>query len=175
MKVQGILILFLAASLSGGCSPFKTIMREPQVLHLVTPEEDGPTQQPLSPFPLSSPTMEKNTHTPFVLPTQGDDLQMTPYFPGLQDLIKKAKEDLAIRLSVSVEEISVKEAVKVIWRDSSLGCPQIGMLYAQVLTPGYLILLEYADKDYEYHAADGPNIIYCTNPTPPLPGAPGDN
>ena len=99
---------------------------------------------------------------------------MTPIAPGLQALVEKAKTDLAARLSIPVIEISLKEAEGVIWPDSSLGCPQKGMAYAEVLTPGYLILLEYADRKYEYHAGKGPEVYYCPNPTPPVPGIPGD-
>lgn len=109
---------------------------------------------------------------PQVLPTQGDNIQMTQSIPGLQGLIEKAKEDLAKRLSITVIEINVAEATEVIWPDSSLGCPQEGMAYAEVLTPGYLIMLEYANKQYEYYADKDSYVIFCTNPTPPLPGAP---
>ena len=174
MKVQGILFLFLAALVTGGCYPSQTVPREPQVLPLVTPEEAAPTQQPPSTLPLLSPTMDKNMQTPLVLPTQGDNSQMTPSVPGLQGLIEKAKEDLAKRLSITLVDIIVAEAAGVIWPDSSLGCPQKGMAYAEVLTPGYLILLEYANIKYEYHAGKGPDVIFCTNPTPPVPGAPGN-
>jgi hypothetical protein len=118
--------------------------------------------------------MDKNTQTPLVLPTQGDNSQMTPSVPGLQGLIEKAREDLAKRLSITVTEISVAEAAAVIWPDSSLGCPQKGMAYAEVLTSGYLILLEYANNQYEYHAGKGPEVFYCPNPTPPVPGTPGN-
>jgi hypothetical protein len=138
MKVQGILSLFLATLISGGCISSQTITREPQVL-----------------------------------PTQGDNSQMTPSAPGLQGLIEKVKEDLAKRLSISMAEINVAEASEVIWPDSSLGCPKKGMAYLEVLTPGYLILLEDANNQYEYHAGKGLDFFYCTNPTAPLPGSPG--
>jgi hypothetical protein len=141
MKIHGILCLFLAALLSGGCYPSQTIAREPQ-------------------------------GSPLGLPTQGYKSPMTPSAPWLQSLTEKAKEDLAKRLSITVTEIGVAEAAGVIWPDSSLGCPQKGMAYAEVLTPGYLILLEYANKKYEYHAGKGPEVFYCKNPTPPLPGTP---
>jgi hypothetical protein len=91
----------------------------------------------------------------------------------MQSLIEKTKEDLAKRLSITMAEIIVVEASEVVWPDSSLGCPQKGMAYLQVLTPGYLILLEYANNQYEYHAGKGLDFIYCTNPTAPLPGPPG--
>jgi hypothetical protein len=105
-------------------------------------------------------------------PMQGYNSEMTPLAPGLQGMIEKAKEDLAKRLSITVPEINVEVAAEVTWPDSSRGCPQEGMAYAQVLTPGYLIVLEYNYAKYEYHAGKGPEVIYCINPASPLPGAP---
>ena len=174
MKVQGILFLFLVVLGCGGCTPTQTMAREPQGPPLVTPGDIVPTQPPQSTLPLLSPTLDWLTPASPGLPTQADDSWMTPIAPGLQALIEKAKEDLAKRLSIPETEISVAEAAGVTWPDSSLGCPQKGMFYAQVLTAGYLFLLEYADRRYEYHAGRGQDVIYCTNPTPPVPGTPGN-
>jgi hypothetical protein len=89
-------------------------------------------------------------------------------------LIKAAKEDLAQRLNMPVAQISLAEAKSVVWPDSSLGCPQPGLLYTQVLTDGYLFLLEAQGKTYEYHANRDTSIIYCENPSPPIPGMSAD-
>ena len=37
------------------------------------------------------------------------------------------------------------------WSDASLGRPQPGMMYAQVITPGYLVVLEADGQQYTYH------------------------
>jgi hypothetical protein len=95
-----------------------------------------------------------------------------PTISGLQKLIEAAKEDLAQRLSVSVSQINLVDAQEVVWPDSSLGCPKEGMAYAQVLTPGYLILLQSGDHEFEYHASKGTFITYCENPSPPIAGTP---
>ena len=89
-----------------------------------------------------------------------------------ESLIDMAKNDLAQRLSVSVGDISLVEAKAVVWPNSSLGCPQPGMFYTEVLTPGYLILLSFGGFEYEYHAGKGTEIIYCENPTSPFPDPP---
>ncbi len=104
---------------------------------------------------------------------------MTPSMPTpadsrLQVLIEKAKGDLAHRLSISVTQISLIEAAGVIWPDTSLGCPQPGMAYAQVLTPGYQIRLKSGNQEFEYHASKGTHVFYCENPTSPVPGALSD-
>ena len=93
---------------------------------------------------------------------------------GMEFLIEKAKDDLAQRLSILVNQIELIQAEAVTWPNASLGCPQPGMAYADVLTPGYIILLEANDKEYEYHTSRGTEIIYCENPNPPVPGTPDD-
>jgi hypothetical protein len=98
----------------------------------------------------------------------------TPLAPGLQSLVEKAKADLAQRLSISASDITVLDAASVTWPDASLGCPQEGMLYAQVLTPGYLIRLQTGDQEFEYHASRGTTVIFCENPMSPVEGTPGD-
>ncbi|HEU0295928.1 MAG TPA: hypothetical protein VFR47_24525 [Anaerolineales bacterium] len=99
----------------------------------------------------------------------------TPAVSGLEKLIEKAKEDLAQRVGVPITQISLIEATEVEWSDSSLGCPQPGMAYMQVITPGFLILLEHADRTYEYHASRHNTIVTCENPSPPVPGIPSDS
>jgi hypothetical protein len=116
--------------------------------------------------------------SPVSPPSQGEITQMPttplPVDAGLQNLIEKAKADLANRLAVSANEISLIEATSVTWPDSSLGCPQEGMVYTQVLTPGYLILLEHGGTAFEYHASSRDTIVTCDNPSPPVPGSPGN-
>ena len=65
------------------------------------------------------------------------------------------------------ESILVESVEAVQWPDSSLGCPQPGMLYAQVVTPGYLIVLAVEDQTYEYHAdLDRLVVLVRTCPCP---------
>lgn len=88
---------------------------------------------------------------------------------GLAYLIEKAKEDLAQRLSISVTQINLIETAEVEWSDSSLGCPQPGMEYLQVLTPGYRILLEFNGSEYGYHSNRDAYVFFCENLTPLIP------
>ncbi len=85
----------------------------------------------------------------------------TPADKDLQYLIAKAKEDLAKRLSTSVDEIKLLEAKAVVWRDASLGCPKPGIDYIQVETGGYNVLLETGGKTYNYHTNKTNRIILC--------------
>ena len=106
---------------------------------------------------------------------QGVGTQMnpseTPSSPSrLETLIEMVKADLAQRLSLTVEQINVVDSVEVEWSDSSLDCPQPDMLYTQVITPGYRILLEVNGQQYEYHSNRDAYFVYCENPgLPPIP------
>jgi len=109
-------------------------------------------------------------------PSEGDATPMiqplpTPSNSDLQNLVEKAKEDLVQRFSVPLFQINLIEAVAVEWSDSSLGCPQPDMFYLQVITPGYRILLESNAQVYEYHSNRDTYVIYCENPSPPIPDA----
>jgi len=94
--------------------------------------------------------------------------------PAAHQLAARARDDLARKLGIPLDQIIVSSAQAVTWPDSSLGCPEPGMAYAQVLTSGYLILLEAGGKIYEYHANSGTYVFFCENPKPPVPGMPGD-
>ena len=97
---------------------------------------------------------------------------MTPAIPspasGLENLVQLARADLAQRLSISTDEISLVEATEVEWSDSSLDCPQPGMEYLQVITPGYRIVLQVNGQSYEYHTNRDAYFVYCENQLPPI-------
>jgi hypothetical protein len=69
-------------------------------------------------------------------------------------LVTAAVEDLAGRLGIEPDAVTVVEALAVTWPDGSLGCPQPGMMYTQVLVDGAFVLLEAGGKQYPYHGGD---------------------
>jgi hypothetical protein len=163
MRALWILLLFPLVFALASCGNSQTDAGNASNLPSANPQ-DSPSRLPLT------------TQLP-ALPIQGDNTQMPPSLStlsasGIQGLIDLAKEDLARRLSISVTQISFIEATEAIWPDSSLGCSQTGMGSAQVMTPGYLILLGYNNKNYEYHTNKGTYVTYCMNPTQPDPGIP---
>ncbi len=81
---------------------------------------------------------------------------------GSEQAVQTAKADLAQRTGIAPTAITVVKAEAVDWRDSSLGCPQPGRMYLQVITPGYLIVLEAAGRTYEYHSdREGRRVVLC--------------
>ncbi len=89
-----------------------------------------------------------------------------PPYDLLDSLVSKAQSDLAQRLSVQLDAISLGEATEVVWPDASLGCPQPGIGYAAMMTPGYRILLVSGNATYEYHTDKQENVVYCETAQP---------
>lgn len=97
-----------------------------------------------------------------------DELIARPGAAGsVSEMVSRAREDLARRLSVPAREIEVEKAEDVTWRDAGLGCPEPGMNYAQRLTPGVRIVLRADGEQYHYHAGGGRAPFLCENPQPP--------
>jgi len=66
------------------------------------------------------------------------------------DMVAAARLDLATRLEISTEEISILSVKATTWPDACLGIQQSGLFCAQVQTPGYRILLGYKGQAFEY-------------------------
>lgn len=76
-------------------------------------------------------------------------------------IVLSAKEDLSKRVSNTVDQIKTVAVEKKEWPDSSLGCPQPGYMYAQVITPGYWIILEANGEKYDYHTDLEGRVVLC--------------
>ena len=76
-----------------------------------------------------------------------------------QQAVDLAKAKLAARLGVDVAMVSVVKVEAVDWPDTSLGVPEPGKFYAQVITPGYKIILSAGGTQYEYHTGKSGSTI----------------
>ena len=80
---------------------------------------------------------------------------------GRDEAIRLAKGTLSRTLAVGEGDLQLEEAVAVDWPDASLGCPQAGMAYAQMITPGYKVTLRAGDASHEVHVA-GAKAVICS-------------
>ena len=78
-----------------------------------------------------------------------------------RDQVAFSREDLAARLEIDPDEVSLSGAIKVTWRSGALGCPEPGMSYTQALVPGVWIMLRVGNTAYRYHAVPGGQPFYC--------------
>lgn len=132
------------------------------------------TLVPGTPFPVmpSKEVPDKNIMKTPILPGAKAPIDMTPISPdempsSLQPIVQKAISELAESLSIDADQILILSAKSVTWSDSSLGCPQPGMNYMQVLTEGYQVILVAKDAQFNYHANKNGYGNFCENPSPP--------
>ena len=84
--------------------------------------------------------------------------------------IELAKNTLAKQEKIDVNTLQVESVNTVQWPDSSLGCPEPGMMYGQMITPGYQItLIDSTSKTrHLVHTGKGYAVICKTLDSAPL-------
>jgi len=108
-------------------------------------------------FPIS-PLPEPTVVSPLPSPEPGEDSEAVIAF--LLPL-------LAERLDVDVKALTVVEIAPVSWSDTSLGCPQPGMMYAQMITPGWQVIVEdQGGRRYDVRTSGDPRaFVICEEDT----------
>jgi hypothetical protein len=82
-----------------------------------------------------------------------------------------ARRTLAAKLSVPAEEIKIVSLSPAQWRDSSLGCPERGMVYTPALTSGYEVKVRDSNREHVVHVSGGRAVVCSTQSDPKLPPA----
>jgi hypothetical protein len=86
---------------------------------------------------------------------------MTP-----EQIGQAARAEAARALGVTADQVTVQRVEPVQWRDSSLGCAQAGQAYAQVVVPGFRVVVAAGGQQREVHAdATGGRFVICQNPS----------
>ncbi|NJO77850.1 MAG: hypothetical protein HC827_04525 [Cyanobacteria bacterium RM1_2_2] len=67
------------------------------------------------------------------------------------EIIEEVKRVLAAKTEISVAEIALKAAIPTEWNNACLGMPNPEEICAQVITPGYRIVLSTATATYTFH------------------------
>jgi hypothetical protein len=81
--------------------------------------------------------------------------------PSAADELGPMVAAIADELGLSPETIQVVSATPQVWPDASLGCPQPGQVYAQMLTPGYLVVVDAGGESIEFHTDEQGNVVRC--------------
>ncbi len=109
---------------------------------------------------------------PTASPTPVDVLATpTPQQVIPEPVLKSVHTQMAADLGMKPEAFTLLSAEAVDWPDTSLGCPQPDMMYAQVIVPGWrLVFSDAAGKHYEVHTdQNGKQYVICGGSTPSLP------
>jgi hypothetical protein len=98
-------------------------------------------------------------------PGAGEDTVGESSGPAGPPVALEAAADLARRLDVAEDEVSVESVEEVTWNDGSLGCAEKGTMYTQALVDGSRIVLRVGDRTYEYHSGGSRAPFLCEKPT----------
>lgn len=75
--------------------------------------------------------------------------------PANSPIVAQCKADLDKRLNaIRLQDIKLVEAKPAMWPDASLGMPEPGKMYAQVITPGFRVTLKAGNTTYFYATSD---------------------
>jgi hypothetical protein len=112
-----------------------------------------PSASSLTPAPGSQqPSLSK----PLPPPPAADPTTVVP-----ADLLEKVLTDAASRTGVPRSAVSAVSAVAQTWNDGSLGCPEPGMAYTQVITDGYQIMVSAAGRTLDYRTSTQGAVKVC--------------
>jgi hypothetical protein len=90
---------------------------------------------------LQAPTLTQPTQTVVQpSPTSQDD-----------QMIVRARNDLANRLNIQPDSIQIVVLEKVVWPDTCLGAPKQSNCGVKVDVPGYKVIFQALGQKYEYH------------------------
>lgn len=105
--------------------------------------------------------------------TQPDDSTTTTVpkdsgFAVPDDVVEAAIQQAAEDTEFDTESLEAVSARQVVWSDGSLGCPQEGQSYVQVLTDGYWVTLDSPGGELDYRAALEGEFQRCEDGQPPV-------
>ena len=125
-----------------------------------TPPLASPPASSPSPTMTSTPTLQPTPSPTDIIgtPTTAIPRAEAPCLSG-GSIKERAREALANWLGISSEEIEVVELEEVEWPDTSLGCPEPGKAYLQVIVLGCRVAMRVGDEVYEYHSGGEQGVL----------------
>ena len=71
--------------------------------------------------------------------------------------------DAAKRFNVAESAVVLTRAEQVTWPDGSLGCPQPGRMYTQMLVAGFRVAAKTTEGELTYHTDGRGNVVNCAS------------
>ena len=178
-KYITLIFLLLAAFLLAGCAGSITDQpnkNDKKATPEVVETEDGPKSAIPSETPVDDPPDRSEQRPSQTLPPGLERVEITPPEPITgevpQKIIEEIIADLVERSGTEASEITVIRAEAVVWDDGSLGCPQPGEYYIQMLINGYWVVLEVRGVEYDYRVSDKGSFKLCEGANMPAENSP---
>jgi hypothetical protein len=111
----------------------------------------------------SSPTaVAEVTSVPEPTPSEQPQTPEPDDFQDYPQPVVAAIDAAAAETEVNRNEVRVLSYEEREWPSTALGCPQPGFSYAQVVTPGYLVLLLADGTELTYHTNLTTGVVLCS-------------
>jgi len=93
---------------------------------------------------------------PLVVPGQPVVIAVMP-----REVRRAVVADAARRFKVAESAVVLARAEQLTWNDASLGCPQPGHIYAQLLVPGFRVAARTPEGELIYHTDSQKRALVC--------------
>jgi hypothetical protein len=97
-----------------------------------------------------------------------------PSTAPVEKVVALSKKDLAGRLGVDADKITLVKTTEMLWLNAALGCPRPGVFYPSGRVPGFQIWLEVKGTEYIYNTDFNGTVILCPELNPSVPNLPND-
>lgn len=146
LGLAAMLSLFTACSVSLTKQPSTSEPAEPpaEIIRTNTQHFDTQKSRIHESRSQASETQEINTQTSETYAKAAEE-------SAPASLVEDLKTVLATELGVASSEVLVKEATAVEWSDACLGAATPDEMCAQVITPGYRVVLSTLTDEFEFH------------------------
>ena len=132
-----------------------------------TPPEGDSELPPADPQIAPTESMPKEPlqlgHTP--------EPTVMPSMPPAEKFVQLAKQDLASRLNINPDTITLVKTEEKEWLNSALGCPRPGVFYPTGRVAGFQIWLEVEGTEYIYNTDLNGEVILCPELNPHVPNS----
>ena len=149
MRSPWVLFIFLLSLVLGSCGVSQAATELPPSNPKIVPSKSS-ADNPLQLDPTPEPTKMSST-------------------PPVEKFVALSKTDLASRMGIEAEKITLVKTAEKLWLNAALGCPRPGQFYAQGRVPGFQIWLEVEGREYIYNTDFNGTVILCPELNPGVP------
>ena len=124
----------------------------------------GAADTPQTPRGIAPPTRIPDIETLTPLPT-GEPVATAQIPLAVR---RAVVTDAAKRFNVAESAVVLARAEQLTWSDGSLGCPEAGHMYTQMLVAGFLVVAKTSAGELAYHTDSRGSVVSCRAGARPL-------
>jgi len=160
MAIQSVAVLIIVALSLAACLPVRPLGTPAPGQEATTAPAEEATDMPTEEATEEATVVASEGITPEVTEEPAEEAT-----PDATSIAAQVSQMLAQQLQISPDQVEVVSAEPVDWPDACLGVTSADIMCAQVITPGYRIVLSVDGKQYEYHTnGDGSYVQLASAP-----------